>query len=112
MNTKIIFFKTVMPGTRKADFYLGCFEGSVFLDFTISTENRICLRRISFDGYGCCNLDGTTESLNVRDSKVFLTEMVEEELNQETIRELVKKIIRMNKDQIWNDALQDYGLLP
>ena len=112
MNTQIIFFKTVMPGTRKADIYLGCFDGSVFLDFIISTDNLIFLRRISFDGYGCCNLDGTTESLSVRDSQVFLKEIAKEEFNQETVCGLVQKIIQLNKDLIWNDALLEYGLLP
>ena len=112
MHARLNFFKTSMPETRKADIYLGCLDGSVFMDFKISTDNLICLRRISFDGYGCCNLDETGERLSVRDSRVFLKEMAKEEFNQETVCGLVKKIIRMNKDLIWNDALLEYGLLP
>ena len=46
-----------MPESRKADYYLSCLDSSVFIDFNRSNENLISLVRISFDGYGCCNLD-------------------------------------------------------
>ncbi|MES1181753.1 MAG: hypothetical protein ABUL44_03065, partial [Flavobacterium sp.] len=61
-----------MPESRKAGFYLGCFDGSVFLDFNQSKENRIYLCRISFDGYGCCDLEKTPRYLNRESSKKFL----------------------------------------
>ena len=100
-----------MPETRKADFYLGCCDGSVFVDFNISNDKLISLVRISFDGYGCCNLDDTAESLNVTDSQAFLKEMEKEVLNQQTIGRLVKKIVQINTDLIWKDALKEYGFL-
>ena len=74
MLSKFNFFKTFMPGTRKADIYLGCLDGSVILDFNISNENMVTLVRVSFDGYGCCNLRSTGQSLNVQDSLEFLIE--------------------------------------
>ena len=52
MNQDFEFFKTTMPQTRKADYYLGCLDSCVFLDFNRSTDNGISLARISFDGYG------------------------------------------------------------
>ena len=99
-----------MPGTRKADVYLGCCDGSVFVDFNISKDNLISLVRISFDGYGCCNLDETAESLNATNSQEFLREIEQEILNQEAIGRLVQKIVKMNKDLIWKEALEEYGL--
>jgi hypothetical protein len=111
MNVEFNFFKTSMPETRKADFYLGCLDSSVFVDFNISNDNLIYLVRISFDGYGCCNLYDNAESLNVTDSQEFLKEIEKEILNQETIGSLVKQIVKMNQDLIWKDALEEYGLL-
>jgi hypothetical protein len=77
------FFKTTMPDSRKADLYLGCIDGSVFLDFNYTTDNRINLCRISFDGYGCCNLDNDAKSLDDQSSRVFIDEMRKDNLNQE-----------------------------
>ena len=55
MKQDFDFFKTSMPSTRKADYYLGGLDSSVFIDFNRTKENRISLVRISFDGYGCCD---------------------------------------------------------
>ena len=111
LPTAFNFYKTSMPDSRKADFYLGCLEGSVFVDFNLSNDNLISLVRISFDGYGCCNLDETAARFNLRDSQEFLNEIGKENLNQETIGSLVKKIVQMNRNLIWKDALEEYGLL-
>lgn len=43
------FFKTEMPSSRKADFYLGCLESCVFIDFNLTGNQLITLCRISFD---------------------------------------------------------------
>ncbi len=105
------FFKTTMPKTRPADFYLGCLNGSVFIDFNKTGNDQIVLVRISFDGYGCCNLKKEVELLNEEDSGLFIKEMNKESLNQEAITVLVKKSIEMNKKHIWIDALEKYGLI-
>jgi hypothetical protein len=76
------FFKTQMPDTRKADFYLGCLDGSVFLDFNKSNDKLISLCRISFDGYGCCNISDTANSLNFEMSQKFIEEIEKDELDQ------------------------------
>ena len=111
MPTKFNFFKTSMPETRKADIYLGCLDGSVFVDFGVSDDNFVVLVRISFDGYGCCNLDDTAVAFSAMDSQEFMKEIGKEKLHQETICRLVKKIVHMNKDRIWKEALEEYGLL-
>ena len=111
MRQDFEFFKTNMPESRKADFYLGCLDGSVFLDFNYSNENLIYLRRISFDGYGCCNIDNNAICLNYQLSKDFLEEISNDNLNQEKITKIVLELIRLNKDNIWGDALEEYKLI-
>lgn len=111
MKKDFDFFKTTMSETRKSDYYLGCLDSSVFIDFNRSDDNRIYLRRISFDGYGCCNLEKDTNHLNHEDSQKFIEEIEKEKLEQETITLLVKKVIKINKEYIWSDAIKQYGLI-
>ena len=105
------FFKTTMPDIRKADFYLGCFDGSVFLDFNYTTDKRIDLCRISFDGYGCCDLDNNAKYLDDQSSKDFIDEIEKEHLDQEKVTKIVLELIRLNKDNIWADALEEYKFI-
>ena len=104
------FFKTTMPKTRKADYYLGALGGSVFIDFNRSDDNLIYLCRISFDGFGCCNLDKRANHLNHKDSQKFIAEFEREKIDQKTVTSLVKEIININKEYIWDDAIEKYGL--
>lgn len=104
------FFKTTMPSTRKADFYLGCLDGCIFIDFNKAENNCIALVRISFDGYGCCNLDGTAAHLNDEESALFLDQMKKTELDQNVITQLVKRSISINMDKVCPDAIEEYGL--
>lgn len=109
MNLEFKFFKTAMPKSRKADYQLGCLDSSVYIDFNRTVENRILLQRISFDGYGCCNLDEQANHLNTEDSQKFIEELKNEELNQEIITKLVKEAIKLNQKHIWIDAIEEYG---
>lgn len=105
------FYKITMPDTRKADFYLGCLEGSVFLDINFSTDDLIYLRRISFDGYGCCNLDNISKNLDNDLSKEFVNEINKENIDQVKITKIVLELISLNIDYIWNDALEEYKFI-
>jgi hypothetical protein len=111
MNQEFNFFKHSMPATRKADYHLGCLDGSVFIDLNLSEDNRIYLRRISFDGYGCCNLDDVVNSLSYEDSLRFIEEFKKENLDDRVMTSLVKELIKINKDHIWTDAIEEYGLI-
>ncbi len=101
------FFKTTMPKTRPADIYLGCLDCSVFIDYNKTKNNQISVVRISFDGFGCCNLGNEVELLNQDDSGLFIKEINKEYLNQEAITALVKKSIEKNAKNIWTDARSD-----
>lgn len=109
--TNFDFFKTTMPKTRKADFYLGCLDSSVFMDFNLAKDQRIFLKRISFDGYGCCELKQIKYKLDKEDSKRFINLMNKEELDQKEVEVLVKKIIKISQEEIWNEALEEYKLI-
>lgn len=108
---KFGFFKTKMPDTRIADYYLGCLDGSVFIDINSDANNQIYLKRISFDGYGCCNLKEIENKLNQTDSELFRNEMSKSELNQDNLENLILKLIELNRAQIWLDALKEYELI-
>ncbi len=99
-----------MPDTRIADYYLGCLDGCVFIDFNLTKDRCISLRRISFDGYGCCNLDDYTVPMTKEESQLFIDIYKKGELNQEIMTMLVTKTININKDHIWQNALKEYGL--
>lgn len=111
MTQDFDFFKTQMPDTRKADFYLGCLDGSVFIDFNQSNDGLISLCRISFDGYGCCNIPAKANSLDAGMSKKFIEEIEKDELDQKKLTPLVKEAVRINQDYIWTDALEEYNFL-
>ena len=111
-SEEFAFFKSTMPKSRKADYYLGCLEGSVFIDFDKTDENQISLRRISFDGYGCCNIAQSQRTpLSISDSQKFISELDKVELDQEIITALIKRILELNKSNIWIDALEEYNLI-
>lgn len=107
---KFDFFKTIMPGSRKADYYLGCLDSSVFIDFSLNNNGQIYLHRISFDGYGCCEIENSM-TLDKSDSIIFVKEIGKEVLDQFSIEKLVKSLIKLNAEKIWTDALEEYELL-
>ena len=111
MGQDFYFFKTTMPESRKADFYLGCLDGSVFIDFNYTPDKRISLCRISFDGYGCCNIDKNAKCIDDQLSKDFIEEIIKDNIDQEKITKIVLKLIRLNKNNIWTDALEEYKLI-
>ena len=91
------FFKWTMPDSRKADFYLGCLDSCVFIDFNLTTDKLISLCRISFDGYGYCDLVYNAKSLDDQSSKFFIEEIGKDNLDQEIITKIVLELIQINK---------------
>ena len=83
--------------------------GSVFADFDVDGEGRVFLRRISFDGYGCCN--GEFRSMTVEDSRQFLDAVDRGELESPEVVAQLRSYFAANSDLIWSDALEDHELL-
>ncbi len=100
-----------MPQSRPADYYLGWFEGSVFLDFDNYKDGLICLKRISFDSFGCCNLDDKAIPMNNEDSRAFKDIVGNNISDQAMLTQIIRKTIADNKNAIWEDALNSYHLV-
>lgn len=111
MNQSLDLFKTTMPKTRPADFYLGCLDGCIFMDFGLTDKGCISLLRISFDGFGCCGLGDSGVPMSKEDSELFIKTYKRKELNQEVMTLLVKKTIQANETHIWGEALKRYNLI-
>jgi hypothetical protein len=110
MSTDLNFRITIMPDSRPADYYLSCLEDSVFMDFDNCNGECIRLRRISFDRYGCCDLNGEAIPMSEADSKVFKEMMEAEKLEQSELAIIIKNTIFKNREFIWEDAVNEYGL--
>jgi len=85
--------------------------GSVFADFDTNDADIISLRRISFDGYGCCEVGGPITKMSSGDSRLLLDAIARGELESVEVVEVLRRYFRENKDVIWSDALAEHDLL-
>lgn len=100
----------VMP-TRPCSFCLSLQGGSVFADFDTNDADSISLRRISFDGYGCCKVGGSITTMSSADSRLLLDAIARDSLESVEVEEVLRRYFRQNKDVIWSDALAEHDLL-
>ena len=100
-----------MPDSRPADYYLGCLDGSVFIDFNNHGSKLVSLKRISFDGYGCCNLNDQVIPVDKEDSTAFKKMIKTQLIDQEILTTIIKKTITDNKKLLWEEALAEYGFI-
>ena len=109
MSMKVETFPT-MP-TRPCSFCL-CFQGgSVFADFDADDANIISLRRISFDGYGCCKVGESVTKMSSGDSRLLLDAVAHGEVESVQVEDTLRRYFQENKDMIWSDALAKHDLL-
>ena len=52
MKKDFDFFKTEMPDSRKADFYLGYLDGSVFIDFNHNRQMKFYITKFDYHLFG------------------------------------------------------------
>ena len=100
----------VMP-TRLCSFCLCLQGGSVFADFDTDDADIISLRRISFDGYGCCEVGESITKMSSGDSRLLLDAIALGQLESVEVEEVLRRFFRENKDVIWSDALAEQDLL-
>ena len=100
----------VMP-TRPCSFCLCLQGGSVFADFDTDDADIISIRRISFDGYGCCTVGASITKMSSGDSRLLLDAIARGELESVEVEEVLRRYFRDNKDVIWSDALAEHDLL-
>ena len=106
-----LFSECSFSSSRPADFCLSYDGDSVFIDFNYSGNEQVRLICISFDGYGCCTPAGITIPLDINKSRLFKEQVAAGLTDQDLVLSLVKESIALNKDLLWEDALEDYALI-
>lgn len=101
-----------MP-TRPCKYCLSFQDDSVFADFEKDELGHLYLVRISYDGYGCCNLEQEDEHVKISSaSSAALIEFIEnEDLSNPALVNGVMDYLHEIKDRIWPDALKYHGLI-
>lgn len=99
----------VMP-TRPCSFCLSLQGGSVFADFDTNDANIVSLRRISFDGFGCCEPKESTTKMNTEASRSILHAIATGTLETHPVEDILRKYFRENAELIWRDALVEHDL--
>jgi hypothetical protein len=100
----------VMP-TRPCSFCLRLQGGSVFADFDTDAVDLVSLRRISFDGFGCCEAGESTTKMSSGDSRSLLDAIARDELGSDQVEEILRSYFRENENVLWSDALAQHDLL-
>ena len=99
-----------MPASRPADYYIGCLDAAVFIDF-IEKNRKIFLKRISFDGYGCCEPAQQTVAMRAEDMQNFISMINDGTVDQARMYKIIRKTLADNSRLLWVDALKEYGFL-
>lgn len=99
-----------MP-TRPCRFCLSLQGDRVFADFDVDDCGHVFLRRISFDCFGCCNIEEAIGKMNLHDSGALLRAVERDSVADPELSDLLLRYFRENQDVIWSDALIYHGLL-
>ncbi|GAA4362353.1 hypothetical protein GCM10023151_16450 [Kangiella marina] len=68
--------------------------------------------RISYDGYGCHNIDSTLISeFSFDDSNYLISAILSNDLESSKVDKLLKAYFRENKEFLWGKALKEYELI-
>jgi hypothetical protein len=87
-------------------------DGCVFADFDVdTTDGRLYLVRISFDGYGCCNAPPGIDRLSRDDSEMLLTMASKRAVDPVAVAPILRQYFAANQQQLWADALHEYDLV-
>jgi hypothetical protein len=98
--------------TRPCDFSLRLEtpRGTVFADFDELGDECVTLRRISFDGYGCCETEGRCSKMSSTDATTLINSIREEDVNEQSILDILCRYFAENSSIIWSDALDEHQL--
>ena len=100
-----------MMSTRPCRFCLCLQGGSVFADFDTDDADRVILKRISFDGFGCCTVDDSITKMNLFDSRLLLDAVSSGVLDSTQVEDALRRYFQENTQVIWSDALAEHELL-
>jgi len=107
---KIEIYRSI-PATRVALFRLALQEGSVFADFDSDARGLLFLRRISFDGYGCCEPKPLVDAMSQGDSHSLLAMVATGMIDVEPAATVLRAYFKKNEAALWADALQHHQLV-
>jgi hypothetical protein len=99
-----------MP-TRPCRFSLGLQDDSVFADFDVDRDGHVFLRRISFDGHGCCTAPDAIRRMPVDESRTLLESVDREAIGDPHVEVILRTYFRENAGLLWEDALSENELL-
>jgi hypothetical protein len=97
--------------TRPCSFCLSLQGGSVFADFDTDDADLVSLRRISFDGFGCCRIEAPITRMSSEDSRLLLDSISRGDVGSERVADALRRYFSANRDVIWADALAEHDLL-
>ena len=83
----------------------------MFADFDTDDADRISLRRISFDGFGCCRIEAPIAKMSSEDSRLLLDSISRGDVGSEQVGDALRRYFSANTDVIWADALAEHDLL-
>ena len=95
--------------SRPCRFCLSLQDDSVFADFDVDEEGHAFLRRISFDGYGCCS--GEFKKMPLADSRILIESVERGVVEDPKIEVVLRTYLEENAGAIWEDALASHELL-
>jgi hypothetical protein len=99
--------------TRPCQYCFSLQGGSVFADFDVDRDGCLCLVRISFDGYGCCDpAPGSgMRKIDRKSSRSVIDAIGKGDVNTAEVAEILRTCFRENKAALWEDALTQHGLI-
>mgnify|MGYP003383635785 CR=1 FL=1 len=84
----------------------------MYADFDVDDSGQIFALRVSFDGYGCCHVPSDRVSkMNDEDSRRLLAMVENNVLDEEVVDEILRRYFNANRTLIWEDALEEHGLV-
>src|SRR6056297_3045905 len=87
--------------SRPCSFCLCLQDGCVFADFDADSQGLVRLRRISFDGYGCCKTDVTATTMTGDDSLLLTDCIAAGDVNNDQVRDILFRYFDINKNAMW-----------
>lgn len=111
MNIEIRSFAP-MP-SRPCHYCLALQDDSVFADFNVDENGCLYLVRISYDGYGCNNLDTNVKVTKIKkeNSARLIMQLEADEIESSAATEIIKEYFKENSELLWEDALKEHELI-
>lgn len=101
-----------MP-SRPCRYCLALQDDSIFADFNVDGNGCLYLVRISYDGYGCNNLDPQNEVTKIKkgNSAWLIMQLDTNNIESSVATKILKDYFKENSELLWEDALKEYELI-